>query len=64
MPFYDYQCESCKHQWETSHGINEKGPDKCPECGKKKVRIVIGKPPAYHSHYSPMHPRIHRGRGY
>ena len=64
MPTYDYQCEACKHQFEAFHGMDEPGPEKCPECGREKVKKMIGKPPAFHAHYSPCHPRAHRGRGY
>lgn len=39
-------------------------PAKCPKCGKKKVRVAFKKAPAYHNHFSPMHPRKNRGRGY
>jgi putative FmdB family regulatory protein len=63
MAFYDYRCDACGYVFEVQHGMNDPGPKKCPECGKRKIHKVIGKP-AYHNHYSPMHPRAHRGRGY
>lgn len=64
MPAYDFQCEACEHEFEVSHGIAEPGPTKCPACGKKKVKRIFKRAPAFHAHYSPMHPRVNRGRGY
>jgi len=26
--------------------------------------LALKRSPAYHNHFSPMHPRVHRGRGY
>ncbi len=66
MPNYDYRCPACGHEFEVSHAIADPGPKKCPKrCGtRKKPTKMITKAPAYHSHYSPMHPRVNRGRGY
>ncbi len=62
MPRYDYICDACGHKMEVTHGINDTGPLKCPNCGKLKLRKGISVP-AVHLHYSPMHPRFGRGRG-
>lgn len=65
MPNYDYRCVGCGHEWEVFHAIADEGPKKCPKCKtKKRPRKMITSPPAYHNHYSPMHPRKNRGRGY
>lgn len=64
MPLYDYECPDCGHQLEVIHGMTERGPKKCQQCGKRKLRRMLSKPPAYHSHYSPLHPRANRGRGH
>jgi putative FmdB family regulatory protein len=64
MPAYDYQCDACGHEFEVTHGMTALRPKTCPQCKKRKLRKVLAKPPAYHSHYSPMHPRVNRGRGY
>jgi putative FmdB family regulatory protein len=64
MPAYDYQCETCGHEFEVSHGMDAPGPAKCPECGKRKVKRQFKRAPAYQARYSPMHPRANRGRGH
>jgi putative FmdB family regulatory protein len=42
MPTYDYVCDSCEHQFETFQSITAEPLKKCPECGKKKLRRLIG----------------------
>jgi putative FmdB family regulatory protein len=42
MPTYDYICDACQHQFETFHSIKADPLQKCPECGKKKLRRMIG----------------------
>jgi len=66
MPTYDYRCSACGAEWEEFHAMGDLGPKKCVKrCGTKKKPVkMITSPPAYHSHYSPMHPRVNRGRGY
>lgn len=63
MALYDYRCQDCKHTFEVRHGIKELGPEKCPKCGKRNVEKVFLKAPAFHTFYSPMHPRRNRGVG-
>lgn len=36
----------------------------CPACRRRKIRRDFTSAPAIHHHYSPMHPRRNRGRGY
>ena len=62
MPAYEYECKACGHKFEATHGMNEAGPKACPECKRRQLAKVIGMP-AFHAHYSPMHPRAGRGRG-
>jgi putative FmdB family regulatory protein len=64
MPFYDFHCDKCELTFEVLHGLAEPGPKKCPRCNSKKVQRAFTSPPAYHNHYSPMHPRATRGRGH
>ena len=65
MPTYDYRCPACGAELEIVHGIHEPEPKKCPKCGaKRKLHRMITKAPAFHGHYSPMNPRVNRGRGY
>jgi putative FmdB family regulatory protein len=42
MPTYDYRCEACKHTFEEFQSFSEKPLKKCPECGKNKLRRLIG----------------------
>ncbi len=42
MPTYDYECDACDHKFELYQGINEEVKKKCPECGKNKLRRLIG----------------------
>lgn len=42
MPTYDYECAACEHKFEHFQGINDALLTKCPECGKKKLRRLIG----------------------
>ena len=42
MPTYDYVCEGCDHAFELFQSIKEDAKKKCPECGKQKLRRLIG----------------------
>ncbi len=42
MPTYDYECDGCKHAFELYQGINDEKKRKCPECGKLKLRRLLG----------------------
>jgi putative FmdB family regulatory protein len=42
MPTYDYVCEACDHQFELFQSIKEDAKRKCPECGRQKLRRLIG----------------------
>lgn len=42
MPTYDYECESCGHQFEQFQSITAKPIKKCPGCGKPKLQRLIG----------------------
>ncbi len=42
MPTYDYVCEECGHEFEKFQSIKASSLRKCPECGKLKLRRVIG----------------------
>lgn len=64
MPRYDLICDGCGHTFTVEHTMSEPHPEKCPECKKPKVRMNYVSAPAFHAHYSPMHPRVNRGRGH
>lgn len=42
MPNYDYQCDACGHTFEAFQRMSEAPLVKCPSCGKKKLRRLIG----------------------
>jgi len=42
MPTYDYHCDACEHEFELFQSITAEPEKKCPECGKKKLRRLIG----------------------
>jgi putative FmdB family regulatory protein len=42
MPTYDYHCDSCSHEFEEFQYIKDKPLKKCPQCGKNKLRRLIG----------------------
>jgi putative FmdB family regulatory protein len=42
MPTYEYQCEACGHKFERFQSIKADPIKKCPECGKNKVKRLIG----------------------
>jgi len=64
MPLtYDYECDACGHKFAHVQDSADYYKKKCPECGKNKLRRLFPCP-AFHTHYSPMHPRANRGRGH
>jgi putative FmdB family regulatory protein len=42
MPTYDYVCDHCEHRFELFQSITANAERKCPECGKLKLRRLIG----------------------
>ncbi len=42
MPTYEYVCDACDHQFEEFQSITASPLRKCPECGKRKLRRLIG----------------------
>jgi putative FmdB family regulatory protein len=42
MPTYEYQCDACKHRLEEFQSFTEEPLKKCPQCGKKKLRRLLG----------------------
>ena len=42
MPTYDYVCEACEHQFELFQSITARVKRKCPQCGRLKLRRLIG----------------------
>jgi putative FmdB family regulatory protein len=42
MPTYDYKCEACGHTFEKFQSITAAPIRKCPQCGKNKVKRLLG----------------------
>ena len=42
MPTYEYACDACGHRFEKFQSITAPAARKCPECGKMKLRRLIG----------------------
>lgn len=42
MPTYDYVCDGCGHAYELFQSMTDNVKRTCPECGKKKLRRLIG----------------------
>jgi putative FmdB family regulatory protein len=42
MPTYEYLCESCGHEFEQFQGITAKPMRKCPKCGERSLKRLIG----------------------
>ena len=42
MPTYDYICENCGLEFEEFQSITAKPLRKCPQCGKRRLKRLIG----------------------
>lgn len=42
MPTYDYQCQHCANEFELFQQMSAPMKKKCPECGKLKLKRLIG----------------------
>jgi putative FmdB family regulatory protein len=42
MPTYQYECGGCGKTHEEFQGINDPPLVKCPHCGRKKLKRIIG----------------------
>lgn len=42
MPTYDYKCDNCGHEFEIFQSMKDDKLTLCPECGKKKLKRLIG----------------------
>lgn len=42
MPTYEYKCDACGYAFERFHSMSAEPIKRCPECGKAKVKRLIG----------------------
>lgn len=42
MPTYEYLCEACGHEFELFQAMSAPVKRKCPDCGKLKLKRLIG----------------------
>jgi len=42
MPTYDYRCDHCGHELEVFQSMTAGPLKKCPECGRMKLKRLIG----------------------
>ncbi len=42
MPTYEYKCDACDHEFEQFQSITAPSRRKCPSCGERKLRRLIG----------------------
>jgi putative FmdB family regulatory protein len=42
MPTYEYKCDACGYEFERFQPITADPIKRCPECGKAKVKRLIG----------------------
>jgi len=42
MPTYDYECTRCAHKFEAFQNITAVPLRKCPKCGRRSLRRLIG----------------------
>jgi len=42
MPTYDYQCQSCGHEFEVFQSISAEPLQRCPVCGSMVRRLIRG----------------------
>ena len=40
MPLYEYQCQDCKHEFETIQKASDPIKKKCPKCGGRLRKII------------------------
>ena len=42
MPTYDYLCDNCGHKLDKFQSITARPLRKCPKCGRKQLKRLIG----------------------
>jgi len=41
-PTYEYECAACEHRFEEFQSMTDDPLRKCPECGKRRLRRLLG----------------------
>ncbi|HEC05803.1 MAG TPA: zinc ribbon domain-containing protein [Thiolapillus brandeum] len=41
MPFYEYRCDACGHEFEAMQKMSDAPLKECPECGEPKLVKLI-----------------------
>ncbi len=41
MPWYDYRCDDCSHEFEASRPIAQRDEADCPKCKSRKTTRLI-----------------------
>lgn len=44
MPFYDYRCRNCEHQFEAMQKVNDPALTSCPSCNEDKLEKLVSAP--------------------
>jgi len=44
MPFYEYQCRACGHEFEVLAKVTDPVLKKCPDCGKSQLQKLVSAP--------------------
>ena len=44
MPRYDYECQTCHHEFEIKQSYSSEPVAECPECGHKSRRVIRAGP--------------------
>ena len=41
MPIYEYQCQSCGHQFDVIQKVSDEKLTICPKCNEKKLKNLL-----------------------
>jgi len=44
VPFYEYRCEKCEHQFDELQKLNDPLLTDCPECGEAALKKLVSAP--------------------
>jgi putative FmdB family regulatory protein len=64
MPTYDYECQACGHRFEHFQSMTDKVLRKCPACGQRKLKRLIGPGAGFLFHGSGFYITDYRSESY